>query len=43
MAFKEFAFFFVIPFYLQSVAVHSANCVKMYTVACTRVLCSALL
>jgi hypothetical protein len=26
--------FFVISFYLQSVLVHSANCVKTYTVAC---------
>jgi hypothetical protein len=28
--------FFVIPFYLQSVQVHSANCVNIYTVACRR-------
>jgi hypothetical protein len=35
--------FFVIPFYLQSVQVHSANCVKMYTVVCRRGLSSALL
>jgi hypothetical protein len=27
---------FVIPFYLQSVPVHSPNCVKTYTVACRR-------
>jgi hypothetical protein len=33
--------FFLIPFYLQSVLVHSANCVKTYTVACRRVLSSA--
>jgi hypothetical protein len=26
--------FFVIPFYLKSVPVHSANCVKTYTMAC---------
>jgi hypothetical protein len=35
--------FFVIPFCLQSVQVHSANCVKMYTMACRRGLSSALL
>jgi hypothetical protein len=34
-------FLFVIPFYLQSVLVHSANCVNTYTVACRRVLSSA--
>jgi hypothetical protein len=33
--------FVVIPFYLQSVLVHSANCVKMYTMACERVFISA--
>jgi hypothetical protein len=33
--------FFLIPFYFQSVPVHSANCVKPYTVACRRVLSSA--
>jgi hypothetical protein len=33
--------FSIIPFYLQSVAVHSANCVKTYTLACRRVLSSA--
>jgi hypothetical protein len=34
--------FFCNPFYLQSVLVHSANCVEnMYTVACRRVLSSA--
>jgi hypothetical protein len=33
--------FCVIPFYLQSVPVHSVNCVKMYTIACRRVLSSA--
>jgi hypothetical protein len=33
--------FFVISFYLQSVLVHSANCVLTYTVACRRVLSSA--
>jgi hypothetical protein len=32
---------FLIPFYLQSVPVHSANCVETYTVACRRVLSSA--
>jgi hypothetical protein len=36
-------FFFVIPFYLQSAPVHSANCVKTYTVASRRVFSSALL
>jgi hypothetical protein len=35
--------FLVISFYLQSVLVHSANCVKTYTVACRRVLSSASL
>jgi hypothetical protein len=35
--------FFVIPFYLQSVPVHSANCVNIYAVACTRVHSSAVL
>jgi hypothetical protein len=35
--------FFVIPFYLQSVPVYSANCVKTYTVACIRVLSRASL
>jgi hypothetical protein len=34
---------FVIPFNLQSVQVHSANCVKMYKMACRRGLSSALL
>jgi hypothetical protein len=33
--------FFVIPLYLQAVPVHSANCVRTYTVACRRVLSSA--
>jgi pyoverdine/dityrosine biosynthesis protein Dit1 len=33
--------FLVIPLYLQSVPVHSANCAKTYTVACRRVLSSA--
>jgi hypothetical protein len=33
--------FVVIPFYLQSVPVHSANGVNMYTVACRRGLSSA--
>jgi hypothetical protein len=33
--------FCVIPFYLQSVLVHSANCVKTNTVSCGRVLNSA--
>jgi hypothetical protein len=32
--------FDVIPFYSQFVPVHSANCVKTYTVACRRVLSS---
>jgi hypothetical protein len=32
---QEKPFFFVIPFYLQSVLVHSENCVKKYTMACT--------
>jgi hypothetical protein len=36
-------FFFVIPFYLQSVKVHSANCVKMYTMERRRGFGSALL
>jgi hypothetical protein len=36
-------YIFVIPFYLQSVPVHSANCVKTYTMACRRVLSNALL
>jgi hypothetical protein len=35
--------FFVIPFYLQSVLVHLANCIETYTMACGRVLSSALL
>jgi hypothetical protein len=35
--------FFVIPFYLQSVELHSANCVKTYTMACKRGLSSAFL
>jgi hypothetical protein len=35
------AFLFEIPFDLQFVPVHSANCVKTYTVACRRVLTSA--
>jgi hypothetical protein len=35
------AYFFVIPFSLLSVPVHSANCVKMYIVACRRVLSSS--
>jgi hypothetical protein len=39
----DFLNIFVIPFHLQSVQVHSANCVKIYTVACRRVLSSALL
>jgi hypothetical protein len=39
--FKYQFFFFVIPFHLQSVPVHSANCVKTYTVPCRRVLSSA--
>jgi hypothetical protein len=34
-------YFFVIPFYLPSVSVHSANCVKIYAVACRRVLSNA--
>jgi hypothetical protein len=34
---------FVLPFCLQSVLVHSANCVKLYTEACRRVLSSASL
>jgi hypothetical protein len=29
--------FFVILFYLQSVAVHSVNCVQTYIMACRRV------
>jgi hypothetical protein len=33
-------FFFQISFYLQSVLVHSANCVKCYTMARRRVLIS---
>jgi hypothetical protein len=33
--------FSVIPFYLQSVLVHSENCVKTHTVVCGRVLSSA--
>jgi hypothetical protein len=33
----------VIPFCLQSVPVHSANCVNTYTVECRRVLSSATL
>jgi hypothetical protein len=33
--------FFVLQFYLQSALVHSANCVKTYTVACRKVLSSA--
>jgi hypothetical protein len=33
--------YFTIPFYLQSVPVHSANRVKTYTMACRRVLGSA--
>jgi hypothetical protein len=33
--------FFVIPFYVQCVPVHSANCVETYAVACRRVLSSA--
>jgi hypothetical protein len=36
------AYFFVIPFYLQSLLVHSANCVKTYTVACRRVISAPL-
>jgi hypothetical protein len=36
-------FFFVIPFYLQCIVLHSANCVKTYIVACRRVLSSAAL
>jgi hypothetical protein len=31
---RNYIIFFVIPFYLQSVPVHSANCVKTYTMAC---------
>jgi hypothetical protein len=31
---------FVIPFYLQSVQVHSANRIEMYTMPCGRVLSS---
>jgi hypothetical protein len=31
-------FVVVIPFYLQSVLVHSTNCVKTYTMECRRVL-----
>jgi hypothetical protein len=34
-------FFCVIPFYLQSVPVHSATCVQTYTMAWRRVLSSA--
>jgi hypothetical protein len=34
--------FFVIPFYLQSVLVHSAICVKTYAVTCRRVLHSTV-
>jgi hypothetical protein len=33
----------VIPFYLQSEPVYSANCVKTYSVACRRVLSSVSL
>jgi hypothetical protein len=33
--------FFVIPLYLQSVPVHSVNCVQTYIVSCRRVLSSA--
>jgi hypothetical protein len=33
--------FLVIPFHLQSVPVHAANCDKTHTVACRRVLTSA--
>jgi hypothetical protein len=36
-------FLFVYAFYLQSAQVYSANCVKSYTMACTRGLSSALL
>jgi hypothetical protein len=32
------SFVFVIPFHLQSLPAHSANCVKTYPVACRRVL-----
>jgi hypothetical protein len=35
--------FFVLPFYLQSVPVQSVNCVKIYTMACKRVVSSTLL
>jgi hypothetical protein len=38
-----FFFLFIIKFYLQSALVHSANCVKTYTVACRRVLSSTSL
>jgi hypothetical protein len=37
---KVQVFFFVIPFYLQSVPVHSARCVETYAVACRRVFSS---
>jgi hypothetical protein len=36
-------FFFIIPFYLSPVQVHSTNCVKIFTMACRRGLSSALL
>jgi hypothetical protein len=35
--------FYIMPFYSQSVPVHSANCVETYTVACRRVFSNALL
>jgi hypothetical protein len=38
-----FFFFFNFPLYLQSVPIHSANVVKLYTKACRRVLASTLL
>jgi hypothetical protein len=38
---KEGIIFFVIPLYLQSVLVYSANCVKTYAMACRRVFSSA--
>jgi hypothetical protein len=37
---SRISFCFIIPFYLQSLPVHSANCVKTYAVACGRVLTS---
>jgi hypothetical protein len=35
--------FLIIPFYLRSVSVHSANCAKMYAVACRRMISGASL